>query len=78
MFYSHSLIQNALVNNDDALVNFIKQSLTLKIVKSNKFSLDYLLTLVHQRKLLEMLMQKTSVMVLLLEPKGQIFLPWCK
>ena len=78
MFYSHSLIQNALVNNDDALVNFIKQSLSLKIVKSNKFSLDYLLTLVHQRKLLEMLMQKTSVMVLLLEPKGQIFLPWCK
>ena len=78
MFYSHSLIQNALVNDDDALVNFIKQSLSLKIVKSNKFSLDYLLTLVHQRKLLEMLMQKTSVMVLLLEPKGQIFLPWCK
>ena len=75
MFYSHSLIQNALVNNDDALVNFIKQSLSLKIVKNNKFSLDYILTLVHQRKLLEILMQKTSVMVLLLEPKGQIFLP---
>ena len=75
MFYSHSLIQNALVNNDDALVNFIKQSLSLKIVKNNKFSLDYILTLVHQRKLLEILIQKTSVMVLLLEPKGQIFLP---
>ena len=27
MFSSHSLIQDALVNNDDALVNVIKQSL---------------------------------------------------
>ena len=37
-FSSHSLIQNALVNNDDALVNVIKQSLNLKFVKSKKVS----------------------------------------
>ena len=36
MFSSHSLIQNALVNNDDALVNVIKQSLNLKFAKNKK------------------------------------------
>ena len=36
MFSSHSLIQNALANNDDALVNVIKQSLNLKFAKSKK------------------------------------------
>ena len=69
MFSSHSLIQNALVNNDDALVNVIKQSLNLKFAKSKKVSQDYLLKLVQ-----EILVQKIFIMVLLLEPKGQIFL----
>ena len=69
MFSSHSLIKNALVNNDDALVNVIKQSLNLKFAKSKKVSQDYLLKLVQ-----EILVQKTFIMVLLLEPKGQIFL----
>ena len=41
MFSLHSLIENALVNNDDALVNVIKQSLNLKFVKSKKVSQDY-------------------------------------
>ena len=47
---SHSLIQNALVNNDDALVNVIKQSLNLKFAKSKKVSQGYLLKLVQQKK----------------------------
>ena len=42
MFSSHSLIQNALVNNDDALVNVMKQSLNLKFGKSKKFSQNQL------------------------------------
>ena len=50
MFSSHSLIQNALVNNDDALVNVIKQSLNLKFSKSKKVSQDFLLTLVQVKK----------------------------
>ena len=50
MFSSHSLIQNALVNNDDALVNVIKQSLNLKFVKSKKVSQDFLLKLVQENK----------------------------
>ena len=50
MFSSHSLIQNALVNNDDALVNVIKQSLNLKFAKSKKVSQDYLLKLVQEKK----------------------------
>ena len=45
MFYSHSLIRNALVNNDD-----VKQSLNLKFAKSKKVSQDYLLKLVQQKK----------------------------
>ena len=74
MFSSHSLIQNALVNNDDALVNVIKQSLNLKFAKSKKVSQDYLLkSWFKKRKLLEILMQKTFIMVLLLQPKGPIF-----
>ena len=40
MFSSHSFIQNALVNNDDALVNVIKQSLNLKFAKGKKVSLN--------------------------------------
>ena len=50
MISSHSLIQNALVNNDDALVNVIKQSLNLKFAKSNKVSQDYSLKLVQEKK----------------------------
>ena len=50
MFSCHSLIQNALVNNDDALVNIIKQSLNLKFAKSKKVSQDYLLKLVQEKK----------------------------
>ena len=50
MFSSHSLIQNALINNDDALVNVIKQSLNLKFAKSKKVSQDYLLKLVQEKK----------------------------
>ena len=50
MFSSHSLIQNALVNNDDALVNVIKQSLNLKFSKSKNVSQDFLLTLVQVKK----------------------------
>ena len=38
MLSSHSLIQNALVNNDDALVNVIKQSLNLKFAKSKNLA----------------------------------------
>ena len=54
MFSSHSLIQNALVNNDDALVNVIKQSLNLKFAKSKKVSQDCLLkSWFKKRKLLE-------------------------
>ena len=50
MFSSHSLIQNALVNNDDAWVNVIKQSLNLKFAKSNKISHDYLLKSVQGKR----------------------------
>ena len=50
MFFSHCLIENALVNNDDALVNVIKQSLNLKFAKSKKVSQDYLLKLVQEKK----------------------------
>ena len=50
MFSSHSLIQNNLVNNDDALVNVIKQSLNLKFAKSKKVSQDLLLKLVQEKK----------------------------
>ena len=46
MFSLHSLIQNALVNND-ALVNLIKQSMNSKFAKSKKVSQDYLLKLVQ-------------------------------
>ena len=42
--------RNALVNNDDTLVNVIKQSLNLKFVKSKKVSQDYLLKLVQEKK----------------------------
>ena len=42
MFSSHSFIQNALVNNDDHLVNVIKQSLNLKFAKSKKVSQNQL------------------------------------
>ena len=45
MFSSHSLIQNALVNNDDVLVNVIKQSLNLKFAKSKKVSQNQLANL---------------------------------
>ena len=62
MFSSHSLIQNALVNNDHALVNVIKQSLNLKFAKSKKVIQDYLLKRwFKRRKLLEILMQKTFI-----------------
>ena len=50
MFFSHSLAQNALVNDDNALVNFIKQSLNLKFAKSKKVTQDYLLKLVQEKK----------------------------
>ena len=42
MFSSHSLIENALVNNDDALVDVIKQPLNLKFAKSRKVSQNQL------------------------------------
>ena len=50
MFSLHSLKENALVNNDDVLVNVIKQSLNLKFAKSKKVSQDYLLKLVQEKK----------------------------
>ena len=50
MFSSHSLIQNTLVNNDDALVNVIKQSLNLKFGKSKKVRQNFLLKLVQEKK----------------------------
>ena len=50
MFSSHCLIQNALLNNDDALVNVIKQFLNLKFAKNKKVSQDYLLKLVQEKK----------------------------
>ena len=46
IFFSHSLIQNALVISDDALVNVIKQSWILKFAKSKNVSQDYSLKLV--------------------------------
>ena len=39
-----------MVNNDDALVIIIKQSLNLKFAKSKKVSQDYLLKLVQEKK----------------------------
>ena len=39
-----------MVNNDDAIVNVIKQSLNLKFAKSKKVSQDYLLKLVQEKK----------------------------
>ena len=50
MFSSHSLIQNTSVNNDDALVNVIKQSLNLRFAESKKVSQDQLLKLVQEKK----------------------------
>ena len=42
MFSSHSLLQNALANNEDPLVNVIKQSLNLKFAKTEKVSQNQL------------------------------------
>ena len=42
MFSSHSLIENTLVNNDDALADVIKQSLNFKFAKSRKVSQNQL------------------------------------
>ena len=42
MFSWHPLIQNALPNNEDALVNVIKQSLNLKFAKTKKVSQNQL------------------------------------
>ena len=39
-----------MVNNDDALISVIKQSLNLKFAKSKKVSLDYLLKLVQENE----------------------------
>ena len=50
MFSSYSLTENALVNDDDALVNVIKQSLNLKFAKSKKARQDYQLKLVQEKK----------------------------
>ena len=50
MFSLHSLTENALVNNDDALINVIKQYSNLKFVKSKKTSQDYVLKLVQEKK----------------------------
>ena len=44
------MIQNALLNNYDALVNVIKQSLNLKFARSKKVSQVYLLKLVQVKK----------------------------
>ena len=73
MFSLHSLTENALVNNDDALINVIKQYSNLKFAKSKKISQDYVLKLVKKRKLLEILMHKSFIMVLVLEPQAQSF-----
>ena len=50
MFSSHSLIPNALVNNDDPLVNIIKQSLNLEFAKIKKVNHDYLLKFGRRKK----------------------------
>ena len=50
MFSLHSLTENALVNNDDALINVIKQYSNLKFAKSKKTSQDYVLKLVQEKK----------------------------
>ena len=42
MLSSHSSIENALVKNDDSLVNVIEQSLNVKIAKSKKVSQNQL------------------------------------
>ena len=44
------LIQNDLVNNNDALVNVIKRSLNLKFPKIKTVSQDFLLNLVQEKK----------------------------
>ena len=50
IFSSYALIQNALVNNDNALVNVIKQSLNLNFAKTKKVSQDFLLKLVQEKR----------------------------
>ena len=50
MFSSHSLIQNGLINNDDALVNAITQYFNQKFAKGKKISQDSLLKLVEEKK----------------------------
>ena len=72
MFSLHSLIENALVNNDDTLANVIKQSLNLKFGKSKKVSQDYLLKLVQENKASCDCNAENLIMVLLVEPKGKI------
>ena len=74
MFSLHSLIENALVNNDDTLVNVIKQSLNLKFVKSKKVRQDYFLKLVQEKKASRDFKAEKLIMVLLVEPKRKIFL----
>ena len=44
------LLQNALINNGDPLVNIIKQTLNLKFAKKKKVNQDYLLKLVDEKK----------------------------
>ena len=44
------LLQNDLVNNNDALVNVIKRSLNLKFPKIKTVSQDFLLNLVQEKK----------------------------
>ena len=43
-------LQNAWVNNDDALVNVIKQYFNLKFLEWKKVSQDYLLKLIQEKK----------------------------
>ena len=73
MFSLHSLIENALVNNDDTLVNVIKQSLNLKFVKRKKVRQDYFLKLVQEKKLLEILRQKNLSWCCWWNQKGKYF-----
>ena len=62
------------VNNDDALVTVVKQSLNLKFAKNKKVSQDYLLKLVQEKKARDFNAENLyHAMVLLLEPKGPIF-----
>ena len=67
------LLQNALINNDDPLVNIIKQTLNLKFAKKKKVNQDYLLKFVDEKKAwMQIWMQKTFVIVLQLEPLGSL------